>query len=244
MSKIRIYIEPLKVKPLVEVSDKDIFHKLAHVLRLTPNDEIYVFNGQGREYLYRVKEITKKAVLIEQEKETRNEKQLSKRVILAFSLLREDKADFIFQKGTELGVSRFVPFICERSVIRKKNPKPERWQRIALESVRQCEQLWIPEITGVLDFKDVVKLPAAIKLYGSWDGLRPEELIKPSCEEVMMVVGPEGHYSDEEMEMLKGNGFECIKLSNNILRAETAAIVSAAMIRSILDASQILHTRL
>jgi len=236
MSKVRIYIAPQEMRDSIEIKDRGLFHKLAHVLRLTPGDEIYVFNGQGREYLYRIKQVKKRIILIEQEKQVRRQKPPAKKVILAFSLLREDKADFIFQKGTELGVSRFVPFICERSVIRKKSPKFERWQRIALESVRQCEQLWIPEISGVLDFKDVIKLPAELKLYGSWDGLWPEELIKPSCKEVLMVVGPEGHFSDEEMEIFKDSGFGCVKLSDNILRAETAAIVSVAMIRSVFDA--------
>ncbi len=234
MSKIRIYIEQERIKELVNVTDRGGVHKLCDVLRLKENDLIYVFDGKGKEYLYNIRNIDKRSVLIEKIKKEREEGPSTVKVVLGFPLMREDKIDFILTKATELGVDGFIPFISSRSLSAKpKETKLRRWHRIVIEAVRQCGRLWIPEISNVLEFDEVLRREFSLKLAASVNGMSPQEVlgVSKNIKDILVVVGPEGDFSFAEYEKLKSAGFKFLRLSENILRAETAAMFAIGVIK-------------
>jgi len=141
MSKIRIYIESKDINDLIEVKDKNLVHRMINVLRLKNEDVMYVFDGQGKEYLCRIEAIAKKSVLIKREKPSVISTTRGRKIILGFPLVKEDKISFILQKATELGVDHFVPFTSQRSMrINVSEKKTEKWKRIILEALRQSEK--------------------------------------------------------------------------------------------------------
>ncbi len=161
---------------------------------------------------------------------------------LAFSLLKGDRSELIVQKGTELGVSSFHPFLSLRSIIRldgkKSSSKKERLLAVALAAAGQCHRLMVPEVAEVLPFKDVLdnlpgeRLIAYEGELGSGDSLL--EALK-DAHEVSILIGPEGGFATEEVELAKSKGYRPISLGKRILRAETAAIYAASICSALGD---------
>jgi 16S rRNA (uracil1498-N3)-methyltransferase len=236
VSKIRIYIEPEQISNTIEIEEKGIIHKIKDVLRLKDNDDFYVFDGQGKEYLYRIKEAKKKHITIEQKALERKEDSSGSKIILGFPIEREERVDFILQKATELGVFSFVPFICQRSIRSKPSEaKLKRWQKIVIEATRQSQRLWLPQIHNVLGFDDILKINYPVKLAGAISGETVTAVLEKGTEEVFIVIGPVGDFSDEEYTQLEKNSFKFIKLSSDLLRVETAAVFSVGLIKYFLD---------
>ena len=129
MSKIRIYLEKDKLKPVIRISDKDICHKLKHVLRLNLKEKVFIFDGQGEEFSYWIRQINKKDIVLEKENLTVKSLRCKHKLILGFPLMRENKMDMVFQKATELGASGFIPFISQHSAVKKKKSRNERWRK-------------------------------------------------------------------------------------------------------------------
>jgi 16S rRNA (uracil1498-N3)-methyltransferase len=230
MSKIRIYISAKEIKENLRIEEKEVIHKIKDVLRLGKNSKIYIFDGEGKEYLYKIKEIKKNRLSLERENLIREENSPENKLILGFPLLREEKVDFILQKCTELGISKFYPFICERSIRKEPNfLKLKRWQKIIKEATRQSNRLWLPHLEKVKDFKEIVRLKFSLKLVSSQNAGYLENSLKEK-KEIFIIVGPEGDFSDQEYKILKENNFIFFKLSPYILRTETAAIFSVGLI--------------
>lgn len=231
MSKIRIYIESKDISELIEIKNKNLIHKIRNVLRLGKEDSLYVFDGRGKEYLYGIEAIAKKSILIKRESLSESSLVGNRRIILGFPLVKEDKIDFILQKATELGVDGFIPFVCERTLkIKVTDKKIERWKRIITEALRQSERLWMPSVSRVLDFKDIISSNYKVKLAASIKGENLNIALNGQEEEILILVGPEGGFSDSEHSQFKENNFKFLKLSSNVLRVETASIFSVGLI--------------
>ena len=232
MSKVRIYIEPQSIKDSIEVKDKKIIHKIKDVLRLKSSDYVYIFDGEGKEYIYKIRGIDKGRVVLEKGRQEREEPAVSKGIVLGFPILREEKIDFILQKATELGVTVFLPFISERSLqIKPSGSKIKRWEKIIIEAVRQSGRLWIPEVYEAEVLSEIAKKDYSLKIAASIDGDSPDKVLSKKTNEVLIIVGPEGDFSPLEYKELKASGFKFIKLSPYILRTETTAIFAAGIIR-------------
>jgi len=231
MSKIRIYIQPEDINNSIEIKDKNLVHKIKNVLRLGKGDSLYIFDGQGKEYLYGIETIVKKSVSIKMESLFKNSPAGNRRIILGFPLAKEDKIDFILQKATELGVEGFIPFVCERSLKAKVTDKKlERWKRIITEALRQSERLWMPFLGEVLDFQEITNVNYKVKLVAAAKGEKISSLLNGQEEEVLIFVGPEGDFSPSEYSQLEQSNFKFLKLSSHILRVETASIFSVGLI--------------
>jgi len=231
MSKIRIYIQPEDINNFIEIKDKNFVHKIKNVLRLGKGDSLYIFDGQGKEYLYGIEAIAKKSVSIKMESLFKNSPAENRRIILGFPLAKEDKIDFILQKATELGVEGFIPFACERSLkVKVTDKKLERWKRIITEALRQSERLWMPSLEEVLDFQEITNVNYKVKLVASANGEKVSSLLNGQEEEVLILVGPEGGFSPSEYDQLEQSNFKLLKLSSHILRVETASIFSVGLI--------------
>jgi len=212
------------------------------VSRIQPKQEIWLFDSSGRSYLARVEEVEKEKtkLLILEEK---SGEKANTEIILAQSLVKSKNMEFIIQKSAELGVTRFIPVMASRSVVKvdeKIEKKLGRWARIAREAVKQSGNPWIPYISPPIGLKKLIKEnQAELKLFLSENrGKYLREILTrngksprqspPSS--ILILIGPEGGWTREEKEYILDNGFEAVSLGRNILRTETAAICSLALI--------------
>ena len=235
MSKIRIYRQGNFSSQNLEIVDKEIVHKLRHVLRIATGDSVYVFDGLGKEFIFQVKNLSRNILFLENGKLIANQPIPSKKTILAFPLLKEDKIDFILQKATELGVLEFWPFSCKRSLsVEVSQKKYIRWRKIIIEAARQSGRLWLPELRDVKGFEALSNASIKSRFVASVNGEPLTKYIGAIVQEVLLVVGPEGDFAKDENETFSNNGFCFVKFSDHLLRTETAAIYGAGVFENII----------
>ena len=227
MSNIRIfYPEKLSIN-LENNLDKSQSYYLLKVMRIKRGDTISVFNKSG-EWKSIITETIKSIVYFKVTEQLR-QKEIEQEMWLAFSPIKSNYFNFMIQKATELGVTKFLPIISERTIVRKINN--ERLNKIIIESCEQSNRINVPSIeksqslekflSDKLDinliFGDLNTKNKKIKFYNS----------KPNC----LLIGPEGDYSSNEIKkILNYKGSQSIKLSDNILRSETAVISALSVI--------------
>jgi 16S rRNA (uracil1498-N3)-methyltransferase len=216
--------------------------QIRHVLRLQPGAEVVVLDNSGREYGVTLTEVTQLRVLgrIEEQRPSTGEPRT--RLTLYQSLLPRDKFEWVLQKGTEVGVSVFVPVITQRSLVRDAGTianKRARWERIVLEAAEQSGRGRLPELRLPVPFAEALSqassshctlIPwekAAKGSIGAALGRLPGDLNQPA---VALFVGPEGGFSDEEIEQASAAAAIPVTLGRRILRTETAAVVAAALV--------------
>jgi 16S rRNA (uracil1498-N3)-methyltransferase len=251
MTRRRFYAPPTAFSPdekSATLSPEETRH-LRDVLRLHPGDQIYVFDGVGREFHCVVEIIAKDSTelrVISEVEPTRSESPLH--LTLAIALLKGEKFDLVIQKATELGAKRIVPLETERADIRLRDSKDAqkrvtRWQRIALEAAKQSGRAYVTEISAPLTLSSLVmsagkeKKPStesAHLMFAERSGTSVAEATKSFAEqptEIVALVGPEGGWTDEEIELAREGGWKIVTLGGRTLRAETAAIVVLALLQ-------------
>ena len=214
------------------------------VLRLQPGDEVYVFDGAGKEFRCAVREFVRDgAVLdvVEEVEPARPESPLN--LTLAIALLKGEKFDLVVQKATELGASRIVPVATSRADVRIRNGddakrKVTRWQRIALEAAKQCGRARLMEIEEPVGFKALIDRPAEegeLRLmFAERNGTSLAEVARnpqSGSAKLFALIGPEGGWADEEIELAREGGWKIVTLGGRTLRAETAAIAIVALLQ-------------
>ena len=155
---------------------------------------------------------------------------------LAVGLLKSSRFEWIVEKGTEIGVGQFIPVICERSVAISEN-KVNRWQRIALTAMKQCGRSMLPKVHEVVTFVKVIELfsRCSLRLIASETDSAKDTAIavlnlRNKHEQGILLIGPEGGFSDKETLKALNCGFIPIELGKRRLRSETAAIIAATQI--------------
>lgn len=231
MSEIRIFQQVSDAPSKIIIKDKELIHKLKNVLRMKEGEELFVFNGTGKEFKYILEKIGKKDISLVFTGEI-NQKPCSQvRIFLAIPILHEKKIDLILQKSTELGVDTIILYISERSLsFNPSKTKFLRWNKIIEEASRQSRRLWVPKIEDdIQTLPRLAKQEFEYKLFCSHKG---ETIEIPKIRgNILVVIGPEGDFSHEEYILLKKSGFYEWKLSENTLRTETAAIFSVGLLR-------------
>ena len=210
----------------------DTIHHIKDVMRVKVGFEFEAVNN-GEIFKARVISLNPFEVkIVEEIKENR---ELKGHLTLAFSLLKGGHDELILQKGTELGVYAFVPFISSRTIVRlnsekEKENKIVRYKKILENSSEQCKRSLIPEISPVIKLEDLPSFPNETKLIAYEEvAFKGSPLDKEIGDDTLLVIGPEGGFSEKEAEYLIKNGFKPVSLGKRILRAETAAIASAAL---------------
>lgn len=219
--------------------DEGKAHHLLHVKRAEVGEEIEVVDG-GKSAICRVESLFPLRISIE--KLIQEGREPSIEMALAFGLLKGDHNELIVLKGTELGVSRFVPFLSERTVVfpkQKEDGKLLRLRKKSEEGAEQCRRLIVPEVDGYSRFADVLNIEADRKLFAyEEESLTGKSLfsllptIAPGSS-VLVLIGPEGGFSEKEASLALEKGFEPVSLGKRILRAETAAIYAASLLCSV-----------
>ncbi len=232
----RFFVEPaLVAEPEVRLGG-EIAHQLSRVLRLEAGDHILLLDGLGFEY-----EVELSAVLRQGKSDTASGRVLEKRpaggeprlrVTLYQALLKGEKFDVVLQKGTEVGVSRFVPILTERCV--GQAARPDRWKKIVREAAEQSRRGKLPEL-----MEKPLKLAEAldrIKTEGQTAFMAWEEeqainfhLLPAGLTELGILIGPEGGFSKKEAELAQNAGVQTLSLGKRILRAETAGPIATAL---------------
>lgn len=163
----------------------------------------------------------------------------SVKIDIAFSLIKEQKLNYLLQKATELGVNKFIPLNTRRSVVKidskKENSKVLRWNKICKEASEQAFRSFVPEVSSVLSLKDLINGDYDLKLLCSLNkntkNIKKVLQKNDKCVKILLVVGPEGGFDPMEEEYLLENGFTSVSLGNTVLRAETAPVTALSMIK-------------
>lgn len=237
----RFYVDqPLTPGNQLELPDH-VARQVNRVLRLKAGDSIVLFNGDGTDRLATIIESTRKHVRVDITEVARPGVVLSPpEITLALALIKSDRFELAVQKATELGVSAIVPVETERCVVSlpadRAQSRVERWQRIATEALEQCERADHVAIHMPVPFDDLIRqrdesldLIAAERTGQS--GLAGHLLRRP--DRVRILIGPEGGFTPDEIDAAESKGWSRVTLGETILRSETAAIASVAMIRAL-----------
>lgn len=217
-------------------------HHLSRVARIKPKEKVWLFDEHGRSYLARVEEtkgdMTRLSIL---EKRDKDETRI--KITLAQALIKSKKMEIILQKATELGVTNIIPVITARTIIKiedKIQKKMERWNKITREAAKQCQRSLLPSIFAPMLLKKLIEERKEAKklLLSENRGEYFREILIKNSEirkdkppsSVLVLVGPEGGWTEEEERYILDHEFEAVSLGRHILRAETAAICSLALI--------------
>tara|TARA_Y100000780_G_scaffold178872_1_gene164152 strand:+ start:183 stop:893 length:711 start_codon:yes stop_codon:yes gene_type:complete len=230
MSNIRLFYPDKLLLNLSSKLDKSQSHYVNKVMRVKSNETFSLFNSSG-EWEVKVKEITKGIVEFIVTKQIR-QKENSKEIWLAFSPIRSNYFNFMIQKATELGVTKFLPIIFDRTIVRKINN--ERLKKIIIEASEQSNRINIPSIEKAQNLKNFLsKYKNKIDLI--FTDLNTEnkklDIKKVKNIPICIIIGPEGDFSEKERKkLLTFEGIKPIKINENILRSETAAISALSII--------------
>lgn len=213
-------------------------HHARDVMRHAAGDAIVIFDGTGKEYHGVIQESGKEQMTVTIKK-TVEKKSGGCRLILIQALPKSDRMDLIVEKATELGVERVIPVTTERTVVRlntkKENLKVERWRKIALIAAKQCGRTTIPEVLPITGFEESLKAlnDSEIKiipcLYENTKTLK-EVLRETKGRSAAVFIGPEGDFTEKEIDDAKAAGVIPVCLGPEVLRSETAAICALSIL--------------
>ena len=213
---------------LISISDLDIIHQVKDVLRLKIGDSIILLDGSGIEYHGRIKDILKKELIISKVLIKDNDVEFNRNIVLASSLIKKDKYEWVLQKGTEIGVSRFVPIISKRTEKIKLNI--DRAKKIVKEAAEQSERGTVPDVSQPVSLEEFLMNNNLPVICFNKNGEKFEPGIFKDLNDVVIFTGPEGGFSEEDISLFKENNAKFISLGDQILRAETAAIISSFLL--------------
>jgi 16S rRNA (uracil1498-N3)-methyltransferase len=224
------------------IEGKD-FHHIKNVLRLKKGDPIQLITKNGQSYQACIDNISNKQICTEIIQPDHKICQPKMRVTIAQSMLKEKKMDQLIRQATELGVSRWISYISERSASRpdtkRMKQKVQRWQKIAQSAAQQCNGL-IPEIhEQLLDIKEIYSLCSEKQPgYFFWeqsDNLIARFQMASAPTSIILVFGPEGGFSETEAACARKAGYIVSSLGPRILRAETATISGLVLIQYLFE---------
>lgn len=221
----------------------DDAHHLVRVLRVEPGQTYEIADGKGGVWLAAVSEARKNRVLFDVG-ERLPLKPVPVRVTLAFALIKFDRLEWIFEKGTELGVEIFQPVIAERSergLDKAAGKRLERWERIVLEAAQQSRRDELPEVRDVAPLREAAgTISAGLRLLldeappgeGPVPLLAalPDAAARQPTDQVALLLGPEGGWTSAERAMIQGSGWKSVSLGPQVLRAETAAAAGVSLV--------------
>lgn len=239
----RFFIPPDWIGQERVVIKGKLVHQLRDVLRLRGGDHIAVLDDSGWEYEVALARVTREyvaGVICEK----RAAAEPGTRITLYQALLKSSKFEFILQKCTELGISGFVPVICERCIAgHPRNKRVERWRRIIIEAAEQSQRGKLPSLEPALLFKQACQSAMGFSVL-AWEGekvsglrtalrreiYRQRIISEKNSLSVNLFIGPEGGFSPFEVEFARGCGILPISLGSRVVRAETAGLVAATAI--------------
>lgn len=221
----------------IVINEKEFEH-LHNVLRLRENDKLVCFSGDGLEYFCSIKQILPSKAICQIEKIEKSKTATGKKITLFQGALKSDKFEFVIQKMSELGLNKVVPFESAFSVAKVKSEKIDRYQKIATEASKQCQRADVLEVGKVLTLKqlaqEIKNYDLVLFAYEKEDENSLANIKVKDFENIALIVGSEGGFSEKEAQTLIQAGAKSISLGKRILRAETAPITLASIVMFLL----------
>jgi 16S rRNA (uracil1498-N3)-methyltransferase len=228
MSNIRLFYRESLSLNLTAILDKSQSHYVSKVMRIKENEVFSLFNSSG-EWEAKILNISKSNVEFNVTKQLR-QKENFKELWLAFSPIKSNYFNFMIQKATELGVTKFLPIIFDRTIVRKINK--ERLEKVIIEAAEQSNRIQIPNIEDPQNLRNFLDKNDFDLIFTDLNSDNNKlDLKKLSNKPTCIVVGPEGDFSETEREeILSYKDVQAIKINENILRSETAVISAISII--------------
>ncbi|MDD5038657.1 MAG: RsmE family RNA methyltransferase [Dehalococcoidales bacterium] len=221
------------------ISDIEQFHHLKNVLRLKAGEEITVFDSQGNECICSIKELNKKQAVLSVKARKRAEDKKIKTTI-ACAIPKQARMDDIMDYLTQLGVDTIIPMETERVIVKlepaQKDTRIERWKRLARSAAQQSQRNSVPLIGPVTSIESVISgsqdfdLKLIPTLAGETRHIK-EVLAESKVSNILVLIGPEGDFTPQEIELAKNAGFIPVSLGESVLRVSTAAIAVMSYIK-------------
>ena len=232
MSNIRLFFpESLSIN-FTSKLDKSQSHYVNKVMRIKVNEVFSLFNSNG-EWEAKILDISKSIIEFNITKQLR-QKENSKELWLAFSPIKSNYLNFMIQKATELGVTKFLPIIFDRTVVRKINKK--RIEKIIIEAAEQSNRINVPSIEEPQNLRFFLNNKIDLIFTDLNSKNKKIDLEKLTENPTCIIIGPEGDFSEAEREQIHSfRGVQPIKINENILRSETAVISAISIINYCLD---------
>lgn len=237
MPQFFVKSENIKEDVILIINPSDIKH-IVNVLRLKAGDKLILAAPDDLVYEVQISKIKPDSIETTILEKCESERKLNINIILAQSVLKGPKQDILIQKATELGVRKIIPLTTRNTVVKMasekdKAQKIQKWQKISCEAAKQCKRIDIPEICPVANLKELLKsdnwgikiacvereAKLSIKSFLSRNKHN-------SKKNILLIIGPEGGWSDDELKLFNENEIFPVSLGNLILRAETAAITA------------------
>ena len=233
MSNIRLFFSNTLSADIINRLDKSQSHYLIKVMRIKEREFFSIFNQNG-EWQAKVLKISKGVVEFKIVKQLRK-KESSKELWLAFSPIKSNYQNFMIQKATELGVTKFLPIIFDRTVVRKINN--ERLEKIVIEASEQSNRLNVPEIEKAQNLKNFLNLNSMDLIFTDLNSDNKKiDKSKLTDKPICIIIGPEGDFSEAEREqILSFKGVQPLRINENILRSETAVISAISIINYVIN---------
>lgn len=219
----------------IMISDKENYSHIAKSLRAKVGENILLIDENQIQYEGKIKEINKNSIEVNVMKSYKSNRYIEFKLYLAQSPLRSEAQSMIIEKATELGVEGIYPVFTDNCALKKSviEQKINKWQKIMVEASKQCERAYIPTCFGLRNLENLIKTEkfdrvlafvernanCKLKVY-----LEKNPILKN--EKILVIIGPEGGFSEREFEFFNTNGIKTLSLGNLILKAETAVIAA------------------
>jgi len=228
MSNIRLFFSESLSLNLTAKLDKSQSHYVSKVMRIKKSEVFSLFNSSG-EWEAIILDISKNIVEFNVTKQLR-QKENSKELWLAFSPIKSNYFNFMIQKATELGVTKFLPIIFDRTIVRKINK--ERLEKVIIEATEQSNRINVPIIEESQSLDLFLKNNKTDLIFTDLNTTNKKiDLNQITSNPTCVIIGPEGDFSEKEREqILKYKGVQSIKINENILRSETAVISALSIV--------------
>ena len=233
MSNIRLFFSNILSVNLTDKLDKSQSHYLTKVMRLKENEVFSLFNKKG-EWEAKILGISKNIVEFKTLKKLRQNEN-TKELWLAFSPIKSNYQNFMIQKATELGITKFLPIIFDRTVVRKINK--ERLKKIVIEASEQSNRINVPLIESPQTLDSFLKKDTMDLIFTDLnsDNIKVDKS-KITNKPVCIIIGPEGDFSEaERYKILSFKGVQSVKINENILRSETAVISAISIVNYVIN---------
>ncbi len=233
MSNIRLFFSAVLSTDMTDKLSKSQSHYLSKVMRIKENEVFSLFNNKG-EWEAKVLNISKNIIEFKTTKQLRQKENI-KELWLAFSPIKSNYQNFMIQKATELGVTKFLPIIFDRTVVRKINK--ERLEKIIIEASEQSNRVNVPIIEEFQSLNNFLKNNSIDLIFTDLNSNNNKiDKSKLTDRPVCIIIGPEGDFSESEREkILTFSGVQSIKINNNILRSETAVISAISIVNYVIN---------
>ena len=233
MSNIRLFFSNFLSVNLTDKLDKSQSHYLTRVMRVKENEFFSLFNQEG-EWEAKILGISKSIVEFKTTKKLR-QKENTKELWLAFSPIKSNYQNFMIQKATELGVTKFIPIIFDRTVVRKINKT--RLEKIVIEASEQSNRINVPSFAIPQNLDNFLKKNSMDLIFTDLNSKKNKvDKSKLTDKPVCVIIGPEGDFSETERDkILSFKGVQSVKINENILRSETAVLSAISIVNYVIN---------